>query len=94
MPRRWPFFAILGLTSPELAPVPTFTWKAIESVTIVVTPPVAAMLITIRTAIDRRVPEGHRNSRNIDPHSEIGMCLCRNAGTYPCKRKSSTDCNG
>jgi hypothetical protein len=79
---------------PALAAIPTLAGKTIESVTIVVTPPVAAMVIAIRTAIDRRVPDGHRNGRNIDPHSEIGMCLCRNAGTYTRNRKSGTDCNG
>jgi hypothetical protein len=54
-----------------LAAVPTLTRKAIEPVTIVITTPVAAMLITIRTAIDRGVPEptDDSNSRDIDPHS-------------------------
>jgi hypothetical protein len=61
-----------------LAAVPTVTRKAIESVTIVITTPVAAMLITIRTAIDRCVPErtDHSYSRNINPHSQIRVCLC------------------
>jgi hypothetical protein len=78
-----------------LTPVPTLTWKAIESVTIVITTPVAPVLITIWTAIDRCVPEptDHGNSRNINPHSQIGVCLCRNAGPHTCNRKSGTDSN-
>jgi hypothetical protein len=56
-----------------LAAVPTFTRKAIESITIVVTTSVAAMLITIRTEIDRCVPVAHSNGRNIDPDRQIEM---------------------
>jgi hypothetical protein len=79
---------------PALAAVPTLSGKTIESVAIVVTTPVAAMLITIRTAIDRGVPEpADHNSRNIDPHSQIRVCLCRNAGTHTCNHKSSAHCN-
>lgn len=85
-----------GRGRPALARVPTVTRKAIESVTIVITTPVATMFITIRTAIDRCVPEptDHSNGGNIDPHSQIRVCLCRNADTHTCNRKSSTNCNG
>ena len=78
-----------------LAPVPTVAGKAIESVTIVVATPVAPMFIAIRTAIHRCMPERtyHSNSRNIDTHRQIGVCLCRNAGTHTSNRESSAHCN-
>jgi hypothetical protein len=77
----------------KLAPVPSLARKAIESVTIVITAPVSAMLITIRTAIDWCVPEAtDHDGRNIDPHSQIRVCFCRNAGTHTCNRKCSACC--
>jgi hypothetical protein len=79
----------------SLAPVPTLAGKAVESVTIVIASPVAAMFITIRTAINRRIPErtDHRDSRNIDTHSKIRVRLCRNARTHTRDHKSSAHCN-
>jgi hypothetical protein len=76
----------------KLTAVPTLAGKTIESVTIVITTPVAPMLIAIRTAIDRRVPEltYDSNSRNIDAHRQIRVCLCRNAGTHASNHKSSS----
>ena len=63
---------------PALPTVPTLTGKAVESVTIVITTPVAAMFITIRPTINRCVPPrtDYRNSRNIDAHGQIGVCFC------------------
>jgi hypothetical protein len=80
----------------KLAAVPALTGKAIESVTIVITTPIAAVIITIRPAIDRCVPEptDHGDGRNIDPHSQIRVCLCRNAGTNTCNYKRCAHCNG
>jgi hypothetical protein len=90
-----PFMVLAKPAWSALPAVPTFTGKTIESVAIVVTTPVAAMFITIRTAIDRGVPEptDHNNSRNIDPHSQIRVCLGRNAGTHTCNHKSRAHCN-
>ena len=90
------FMTLANPAWPALATVPTVTGKTIESVTIVITRPVTAMFITIATAIDRCVPEptDQRNSRNIDPHGQIGVCFCRNACTHTRNHKSSTNCNG
>lgn len=82
-------------TTENLAPVPTLTWEAIKPVPIVITTPVAAVLIAIRTAIDRRVPgwAEHGNCRSIHPHSQIRVCFRRNAGTDTRNHKSGTYCN-
>ena len=78
----------------NLAAIPTFARKAIESVAIVITAPVSAMFITIRTAIDWCVPEvTDRDGWNIDPHSQVRVCFCRNAGTHTCNRKCRTHSN-
>jgi hypothetical protein len=78
-----------------LAAVPTLTRKTIESVTIIIATPVAPMLITIRTAIDRCAAErtDYSNCRDIDPYGEIRMRLSRNAGTHTCNYKRCAHCN-
>jgi hypothetical protein len=78
----------------ELAAVPALTGKAIESVTIVITTPVAAMIITVGTTVNRSVPEPtDRDSRRIDPHGQVRMRLRRHAGTHTGNYQSCADCN-
>jgi hypothetical protein len=78
----------------KLPPVPTFTRKAIETVTIIVTAPIAAMLITVWTAIHRCVPEPtDHDGRSIDTNRKIGMSLSRNTGAHTRNCQSSAGCN-
>lgn len=76
----------------QLPAVPT-RGESDRIVTIIITPPIATMLIAIRTAIGRWVPKRtkHDNSRNINTHSQIRVCLCRNTSSRNCK--SSTHRN-
>src|ERR1700729_4172983 len=82
-------------TGVALAAIPTLARKTIESVTVVVTTPVASMLITIRTAIDRCAAKrsDYSDCRNIDPYGPIRMGLGRNAGTHTCNCESCAHCN-
>jgi hypothetical protein len=92
-PSRW--ITISEADYLALAAVPTFARKAIESVTVIIAPPIAAMLIAVGTAINRcrAEPTDHSNGRNIDSHSQIWVCFGGNTGAGTRNYQSSARCN-